>query len=233
MMQQRPDWRWVEVQSAIHNGTIPEDSFLRDIYNVIEGNIEHKLYKYVLSMYYTHRERDTLIAWFISGADLPQIMQGTGVTADALNIFEKLYIDPEAFRNKMEWRAYAEYYVSECCADETGEKQVKIGVLEGPIPLLYFWQRGNEVIRISDTEVLTQQTLLAYVKATAARNASITDPESKEALRWGQFAVSSAAKRNLLNDPADVEVDAIVAIQKRRATLEAQEAGLDIADIAH
>jgi len=221
------------VQQAVHSKIPPSDTLLKDIYNVILGELSHETYKYIIEMYKVPQQRDTLVAWFLSGANMGQIKQGSGVDQEALAAFELMFIDSASFRNKMEWRAYSEYYVAHCCADEMGQKQVKMGVLEGPIPLLAFWKKGNEEIKLTDTEILTQQALLAYVKSLAARNASITDPEAKEALRWGQFAVSSAARRNILNDTTETEVDAIMAIKRRRATLEAKEAGLSLADIAH
>lgn len=233
MTQKRPDWRWLEIQEAVKAVSPPSDEFLRDIYNVILGELDHETYKYVLEMYMEGTQRDTLVAWFLSGANIEQIIQGSGVVEDALKVFERLFVDPEAFRNKMEWRAYAEYYALNCCANENGQKQIKMGVLEGPIPLLAFWKRGNELIKITDTEIMSQEAILAYVKSLAARNASILDPEAKEALRWGQFAVSSAARRNILNDTSEVEVDAIVAIRKRRATVDSLDIGLSLDEIGH
>ncbi len=233
MEQKRPDWRWTLVKKAVEDGVLPEDAFLQDIYNVMTGSLQHKVYMYTLELYTVRQFRDTMVAWFLSGADYDQIIQGSAVDVDALAAFEKLFIDSTTFRNKMEWRAYAEYYVANCCYNEIGEKQVKMAALEGPIPLLSYWRKGNELIKLSDEEILTQQAMLAHVKALAARNASVTDPEAKEAFRWGQFAVATAQRRNVLHAETDSEVDAIVAIQKRKATVEAQEIGLDLADIKH
>jgi len=233
MKRKRPDWRWLLLQEALEAGAPPADIFLRDVYSVMQGTLEHEVYQYVLEIYSTPPFRDTMVAWFLSGANTEQIIQGSDVHAEALAGFEKLFLDSSTFRNKMEWRAYAEYYVANCCHDEVGQKQVKMAALEGPIPLLSFWKKGNEIIRVTDEEILSQQAVMAHVKATAARNASITDPTAKEAFKWGQFAVNTAQRRNVLHEVSDVEVDAIVAIQKRKATVEAQELGLNIADIKH
>ena len=86
---------------------------------------------------------------------------------------------------------------------------------------------------LSDQEILTQQVILAHTKALAARNAGITDQEAKEAFKWGQFAVSTAARRSNIQDTGELETDAIVAIQKRKATLDAGEAGLELSEIYH
>lgn len=233
MIQKRPDWRWLLVEKAMEAGTPPEDAFLLDVYNVMAGILKHDVYQYALEIYAVPTFRDTMVAWFLSGASVDQMIQGSGVHAEALGAFEKLFIDSSTFRNKLEWRAYAEYYVANCCYNAAGEKQVKMAALEGPIPLLSYWRKGNELIRLSDEEILTQQALLAHVKALTARNASVTDPAAKEAFRWGQFAVATAQRRNVLHDTSEVEVDAIVAIEKRKATVEAQEIGLDLADIKH
>ncbi len=233
MPVKRPDWRWVELQTAVEEGSPPNDPFLLEVYNVIIGATKNEIYHYALEIYQIHTQRDTMVAWLISGATMAQMMQGSGVTAEAIAVFEKLFMDSEAFRNKMEWRAYAEHYVANCCADDRGGQQVKMASLEGPIPLLSFWRKGNELIRITDEEIMSQQAMLASVKALAARNASVTDPAAKEAFKWGQFAVATAQRRNLLTDTTEVEIDAIVAIQKRKATVEAQEIGLVLADIKH
>ena len=233
MIRKRPDWRWAIVKKAAEDGIPPEDAFLRDVYSVMLGELKHEVYVYALELYTVHQFRDTMMAWFLSGATTEQILQGSGVDIDALAAFEKLFIDATTFRNKMEWRAYAEYYVANCCYNEIGEKQVKMGTLEGPIPLLSYWRIGNELIKITDEEIMSQQVMVAHIKALAARNASVTDPVAKEAFKWGQFAVAAAGRRNVLHDVTDSEVDAIVAIQKRKATLEAHEIGLDLADIKH
>jgi len=211
----------------------PADAFLRDIYNVIVSGLDHELYKYVLELYGTPSYRDTMMAWFLSGATTDQIVQGSGVTAEVLAVFERLFIDSSVFRNKLEWRAYAEFYAAHCCFDDVGKKQVQIATLEGPIPLLAYWKIGNEIIRITDEEILSTQLMLAHIKALAARNVSVTTPEAKEAFRWGQFAVNTAQRRNSLDDTSEIEVDAIVAIQRRKATVEAQEVGINLADIKH
>ncbi len=221
------------MQEAVTNETPPADAFLRDVYNVIVGESDHEIIHYALELYHTPRFRDTLMAFFLSGATMLQVMQGTGVAADTLMVFEKLFINLDVFRNKMEWRAFAEHYVAKCCADEDGETQVKKAIIDGPITLLVHWRIGEEPVFLSDKEILTQQALLAHTKSMAAWNARLTDAESKEAYRWGQFAVSTAQRRNNINDNSDVETDAIVAIQKRKATLEANEAGLALSDILH
>jgi len=233
MKYRRPDWRWQAVQKAVEENIPPTDAFLLDIYNVIVQGLEHELYQYALELYGTPQYRDTLMAWFLSGATTEQIIQGTRIAPDVLAAFEKLFIDTSVFRNKLEWRSFAEYYVAHCCHDDAGKQQVKMAILEGPIPLLSYWKLGNEIIKLTDEEVLSTQLVLAHIKALTARNATVTAPEAKEAFRWGQFAVTTAQRRNTLDDNSEVEVDAIVAIQRRKATVEAQEVGLDLADIKH
>lgn len=233
MKPRRPDWRWLAVQKAVETNMPPEDAFLRDIYNVIMQDLDHEIYKYVLELYGTPSYRDTMIAWFLSGATTDQIVQGSEVHPDALAVFEKLFIDASVFRNKLEWRAYADYYAANCCHSDAGKKQIKIAILEGPIPLLAYWKKGNEIIKVTDEEVLSSQLVLAHIKSLAARNASVTDPTAKEAFKWGQFAVNTAQRRNALDDNSEIEVDAIVAIQRRKATVEAQEIGLNLEEIQH
>jgi hypothetical protein len=189
--------------------------------------------EYVFELYDDHPSRDTLVAFFLSGATMAQIVQGTGIDSDTLATFEKLFIDITVFRNKLEWRAFAEHYVEECCANEAGEAQIKKGILDGPIALLAHWRVGNEMIFLSDQEILTQQVLLAHMKALTARNAGVTSAEAKEAFKWGQFAVNTATRRSTLRDTSEIETDAIVAIQKRKATMDAKEAGLEPGEILH
>ena len=108
MRNVHPDWRWKALCVAVEGSVPPADALLRDVYNVITGESQHETILYVIELYQTLRSRDTLVAFFLSGADFPQILQGSGVDIDALRLFEQLYIDSSVFRNKMEWREYAD-----------------------------------------------------------------------------------------------------------------------------
>jgi len=43
MIRKRPDWRWTLVQKAVEDGTPPEDAFLKDVYSVMTGTLEHEV----------------------------------------------------------------------------------------------------------------------------------------------------------------------------------------------
>ena len=233
MRRKSPSWRWELVQKALEEEVLPADSFCREVYSVMNGTLELEPIIYALDIYENPSYRDTLIAFFLSGANTSQMMQGTRVDADTLSAFEKLFIDINVFRNKMEWRSYAEYYEANCCADEKGREQIKIGVLNGPIGLILHWHIGNEQIVLSDHEILTQQLRLAFVKSMVSRNASVTDSEAKEALKWGQFAVGAALRRSTLKGNTEIETDAIMAIKQRKSTMTIEETGMTAADFLH
>ena len=100
-MHRRPDWRWILVQEAVETNTPPSDAFLRDIYSVIVEGLDHEIYKYALEIYCVPQYRDTMVAWFLSGATTEQIIQGSQVDPDTLAAFEKLFIDSSVFRKVM------------------------------------------------------------------------------------------------------------------------------------
>jgi len=206
---------------------------MRRVYSVIHDEAEDEHIQYVVELYLDPRQRDSLMAFFLSGATLEQAEKGLGVDIDVLTMFKALYADMSVFRNKMEWRYYAEEYATTMCYDTAGEEQVKGGVLYGPTFLMMFWASGSEDVPISEREIITTQMKMAYIKAFAAKNVSITTAEAKEAYKWGQFAVSSAKQRNTIKDTGDLETGAKVAIKQRKATMKADEAGLNLSDILH
>lgn len=233
MMRRSPSWRWELIEEALENEIPPDDALCRQVYSVMRGELEHSTIRYALEIYQNPSYRDTVMAFFLSRADTNQIVQGTGVDADTLSVFEKLFIDSDTFRNKMEWRAYAEFYEARCCYNDSGKEQVKIGVLNGPIALVLHWHQGNEKIELSDATIITQQLRLAIMKSLVSRNASVTDAEAKEAFKWGQFAVNAALRRSTMKGGAEIETDAVMAIRKRKSTLSINETGMKPSDFLH
>lgn len=228
-----PDWRWTRVQAAVRDGITPEDPFLRDVYSVVKGTYQDKEIHEALYLYHVPYERDVIIAFFLSGATLDQIRYGLGISVDVLRPFATLFIDMKTFRNKIEWRLYAKYYADNCCIPDV-KKQLEVGLSHGPHILMHHWTMGSDVLEIPEREILSRWTMTAYSKAMIARDASINSAAAKEAFKWGAMAVKSVMElRNMRTEASDTNLDAVLAIKKRRDVLEPKELGISIADIAH
>ena len=229
----QPDWRWQRIQESVQAKKPPTDAFELRIYNVLIGEVNDETVQYVLDMHRVPYQRDTLMAFFLSNATLDQIQTGLGVDLSSAELFETLFIDRSVFRNKMEWRMFAKYYAATFCEDDATRKQLESGVAKGPHLLMSYWCHGNEQVDIPDQLIAHQLQMVAYEKALVAKGAAITSAEAREAKQWGAAAMRNILDRANMKTQNDLETDAIIAIQKRKATLTAAEANLDLGEILH
>lgn len=221
------------MQRALEAKVAPTDDFLQRVYSVMLGETKDEIITYVLEVYSDHYQRDNVFAFFLCDAHLEQIEWSLRLPLDVLAIFEQLFIDRKAFRNKMEWRLYAENYAEHCCLNDETSRIVKIGIMDGPIPLQDYWALGNEVVEVPQHMLIQKVISTAFLKASAGRRAPIASIAAREAHKWGVTAVRILAESANIKDKSGMETDAIVAIQKRKATLTAEEADLDLGEILH
>lgn len=230
-----PDWRWRKITRAMIDFSTPQDPFIQHVYNVNAGNKKDTAVEHAISLHQIPYKRDNLIAFFLSRATHQQITRGTWIPEEVLIIFEKLFIDPTQFSDKMDLRMYAKFYRDHICEMESRpviEKAIQEG---GPYLLLQYWATGNEVIRVPDEELATKLLMTSFTKLAIASQESILAASSKEAVKWGKLANQALAARNRLNPtPLDTE-DLIVGIKNREVTTAIGEdgVGFDLSTLVH
>lgn len=228
----QPDWRWIEVNGSVASKKPPQDDFQLKVYNVIIGESLDPFMTHVLEIHEMPQFRDTMTAFFLSGATLDQIHIGLKVDMETLAAYEKLFFDRSAFRNRMEERFYAEMYLDSESFSDDGRQQIKCGLLYGVYSLLERWM-GGDIIEIPAREVASKFIMTAFNKAQIAKNSSINSPEAREAFKWGVSSVRTTIEKDAMKDADNIETNALVAIQKRKATLTPQEAGIPLDQILH
>lgn len=229
-----PDWRWMSLIQAQKTRITPQDPFLLRVYNVMMDIDTDEEVSEALTHYHIPFKRDTLISFFLSKATLDQTHTGTWVKTPVLEIFEKLFVDPEQFRDKMDLRMYAQFYRDTICVEEY-RPVLDMAVAEGPYALLQYWATGNELVRMPDDEFATKLAMAAYVKVMATNQESILSAASQESLKWLKAANQLLNARNRLNPTPKDNEDLLFGIKDREVTtpIGLQGTGFDISDVVH
>jgi hypothetical protein len=228
-----PDWRWERVQQALKDKIPPEDPFILAVYSVCEGLEESTAIQEALYLYHVPYERDVIISFLLSGATVQQVHYGLGISAEILANFETLFMDRKTFKNKIEWRLYAQYYLANKVVPEA-KQMLQAGMSHGPSVLMDHWTMGNDVMEIPEREILSRWAMTAYTKSLVARDCPITSLEAREAFKWGAMAIKSVSElRNTRAETGDTQMDALLAIEKRRVVVPPKELGISLTDIGH
>lgn len=228
-----PDWRWERVQQALKDKLLPEDPFLAEVYSVYRGENDSRAIQEALYLYHVPYERDVVIAFLLSGATLQQTHYGLNIALEILANFENLFMDRKTFKNKIEWRLYAQYYLAHKAVPEA-RQMLQAGMAHGPSVLMDHWTMGNDIMDVPEREILSRCAMTAYTKALVARECSVTSLEAKEAFKWGAMAIRSIAElRNTRAETGDTQMDALLAIEKRRVVVPPKELGISLTDIGH
>lgn len=200
-----PDWRWLEVLRAQAESVRPTDEFAAHVYDVLQGHVQDENVSIALEIFNLPFKRDSLTAFFLSKANHAQIEKGTGIKLEVFVIFEKLFVDPHQFKDKMDVRMYAHLYRKTICQKDN-MMQIEKAITDGPFALLEYWSLGNEVVSIPDETIAAKLLGVALRKVSAAAQASLVSTEAKEGLRWAAYAEKILNTRNKLNPiPADAE----------------------------
>lgn len=231
-----PDWRWERVQQALKDKIPPEDPYLLKVYNVYleAADVEEApVIQEALYLYHVPYERDVIISFLLSGATVQQTYYGLGISAEILSNFEALFMERKTFKNKIEWRLYAQYYLEQKIVPEA-RQMLQTGMSHGPSVLMDHWTMGNDVMEVPEREIVSRWAMTAYTKALVARDCSITSLEAREAFKWGAMAIKSVSElRNTRAETGDTQMDALLAIEKRRVVVPPKELGISLTDIGH
>lgn len=183
----------------------PSDEFIAHVFDVLRGDTKDPDVVRAVELFHIPFKRDTLTAFLISKATPSQIERGTEILAAVFTIFEKLYVDPDQFQDKMDIFMYAHYYRDNICQKEN-RMQIEKAITDGPYALLEYWSMGNEVVRVTDEDITAKLMGIALRKLSAAAQASLISVESKEGLRWASLLEKVVNTRNRLNPtPTDAE----------------------------
>lgn len=200
-----PNWRWLEVLRAQADSVRPTDEFIAHVYGVLQGHFQDENVSRAIELFNLPFKRDSLTAFLLSKATHAQIEKGTGIKLEVFVIFEKLFVDPDQFQDKMDVRMYAHLYRDTICQKDN-RMQIEKAITDGPYALLEYWSLGNEVVSIPDEAIAAKLLGIALRKVSAAAQASLLSPEAKEGIRWAGYAEKILNTRNKLNPtPTDAE----------------------------
>jgi hypothetical protein len=226
-----PDWRWRQVRKAFVDKVPPEDSFLNKVYSVMCGEKQDIIISYAVELIENPAHSNSIVAYFLSRAIIPQISRGLGIPENVLEIFAALCMDLSVFRNKLEIRDYTQYYIECCCVDETHRREVQVGYTNGAIALDFSW--NPEEASVTEKQVTRAALALSYTKMIIARDAPLLSPVCKEGLKWANFALKAAPVHTNIPDKNAEETDALAAIERHRSAKKIQQLGVDPDQLIH
>lgn len=226
-----PDWRWRQISKALGEETPPADALLNKVYSVIRGTTQDLVVRYAVDLIENMTHRNSVTAYFLARATIPQISKGLSIPENVLELFALLCIDLTVFRNKLELRDYTQYYIENCCVDEMRRKEVQVGYTNGAIALDFSW--SPEEASVTEKQVTKAALALSYTKMIIARDAPLLSPSCKEGLKWANFALKAAPVHTNIPDKNAEETDALAAIERHRAARKVQQLGVDPDQLLH
>lgn len=227
-----PDRRWRNVLRARKDSTyMLNDDLQRKALAVLQGKIVHEDVIVAVNLIMNEQWRDYLVAFLFSGATFDRIAKSLWLNLEAVQNFSLLFMDMSEFKHKLEFRSYAEDYALNIAANDRSVMLLKKAIIEGPESQEFYWRNGDEHLNISREDKAKTLADMAYMKALSARNADLTDVETKEAIKWSAAAVSIMKANDDLKDIKDSGFNAKLAIQEYKCTITPEEAGLDINDL--
>lgn len=219
MRNLNPDWRWKKVVEATENKTPPLDPFLRHVYQVCIGELQDQALHHCIDTITTPEEKDTLVAYFLSGESTEKIASGLWMDYEKVRYFGQLMIDMSYFRDKLEIFRYADYYLNNVCTEDK-KPYIRTAVDIGPEALHHLHQLGAEASAISADTFRSGALALAYHHMIKSRGQSITSPISNAALK---YMTAGTKLIKVLDETKDEEITgwttAKLAIEERRVEM--------------
>lgn len=231
MRKALPDARWRALVQAIHSETEPADPFLLDIYLAQIGKKDNETYKYAYDLASVIDDRDVLVAYFLSGAEISEISTSLAIPVAVLEVFSQLIIDKSVFRNKLELLRYAEFYKTNATAK--GGELIELGVVQGPFALMHYFLHGHEELPVDSKMYARAMMHQAFYFGMMSRGNNIRSGVTQQSLKW-LSATASLLKDydRILGDSHDSD-EALLEIEKRKMTQTPKELGVNVADILH
>lgn len=211
------------------------DPLLQKVDAVRNGKFQDDELEYVLDLIENPNYKDEVIAFLLSGADLPLISSCLRIPIPVLEIFCELCFNHTEFRNKLEWRAYAVKYAKDIAQSENADL-IRSAILLGPSYMVYHFQQGNEQINLDPRDFAKHLIQEAFHLSRVAKGNPINSPATKESLRW----LNAAAKLltgydKVLSDNMDDNDndDALVAIEEVKISRGIEECDFSKDSVMH
>ena len=218
---------------AIEKDEPPVDNFLAAVYRVLKGEAEGDTVVDALEWVQDPEFRDVMSAFILSGAAVELVCNVLEVEPEVVHNFCELVLDKKVFKHRLEMRRYAQQYVAHVCSSEAMANLIKKAIIEGPTVVESFVLTGEERLSISRADMAANLAQMAYTKAMTVRHADLTDEESQEALKWHGSALRAISSLDSINDVADNELDALLAIERQDTTTTAEAMGIKPEDLLH
>lgn len=231
----KPEWRWDALLNAVEQGRPPKKgTYLLEVYNVIVGKTKDLDIEYALDLIRVREHKEVLQAFFFCRDSLPHVSEVLEIELGVLEHVEKLIMDHSQFRNKLEIISYVRDLLNnDTGLSERGREYIEMGMQHGPDLLAQHFRLGNESIQLDPKKMIEHFVMTAYYLSANARSNSITADTTKQARMWMLDIIRYLEARKEAEGGSDANRDALLAIEERRATVTAEELGIDPGDIYH
>lgn len=228
-MKISPQHRYYAVKNASEGQewNDPLQAALAQLLTTGDCALSDVVYAYDLFLDETHRA--VIDAFLLSKMELPQASRALEIPQSALEAYRHLFMDLNAFRNKLELISYSINYEG----SDYGKDLVRAAVSIGPDYLLWsFGDKGTEI----DTRYIVRRTMMdSFFRSMAHKGNSLTSGVAKESKGWMAAAVKNAELLEKL-DPRTAKnaVDELrIALESRDDTVPAEQAPVPLNEILH
>jgi hypothetical protein len=230
MIPSAPDIRWQDLLTSLSSQQEPTDPITLTAYNVSLGKEQNDDYAYACDLALNDEDKETIIAFFLSGATVVEISNSLRIPLKVLDVFEKLVIDTSKFRNKLELLRYAEQ-----CKKRFKKVAhiIDLGIVQGPFALIYHFSHGHEELPVNTKEYARTMMQQAFYFGMMSKGNSLKSAVAKESLRWLTTTAGLLKDYDrILGDSHDSD-EALLEIEKRKMTVTPEELGIDVDTIIH
>jgi len=229
-----PEHRWLTVQDALRDETPPvDDAFLQLVYGVIKTEVEDEHVATAIELIEIPEYRDTMCAFILSNAPTADIVVSLGMTEEVINTFKQLYMDTTVFKHKLQLRAFIKYYLENVAIDDEYKALIELGVEQGSDHLIYRMALGDEKVLLDEAKCARNAITQAYFLSTLPRNADITSPRVRQALRWTDKWTSWLIKTEKSGMTDGGSADPTLAIDDREQEIAVERLQLDPKEVYH
>jgi hypothetical protein len=229
-----PAWRLAKLLKAVKKNQRPKDEYLGNLFDVLTGCVQDDEISYALDLVRVREHKEALLAFFLCNSTLKHVSTVLSIETSVLEHVRDLILDPSVFRNKLERFSYARELVENKKAlTDKGREYIKAGLIHGPEILGQHFALGDEEDTINPKKLVEHFIKTAYYLSANARGNSVTAETTKQARMWMLDVLKYFDAYKDWQGGINDGDEALVAIEKRKATISADELGISPDEIYH
>jgi hypothetical protein len=208
----------------------PEGALDSDLYDLlVAGKTLNHAVRDAYDLYKVPEHRAAMDAFTLADATPELVRLALHIPESVTKTYRYLFMDVQAFRNKLERITYAQQYPGDAYTKEMMRSAITAGLDH------LLWAFGASQIDVDSRTVIRQTMAEAYYRGMAHRGQSISSAQAKEAHRWWGTAVKNAELLERVDPRAEKQAleEIRIALEKHDDTFTASSSPVPPGEILH